>query len=102
LLGVFTDAESLFVAMGVDGKSIAALERDAAHWRALLTAVMREIPKRHLNRNGDAPGHSHSVPGIWDSDNGDKAGKPCAWCLVWKKANDAISASATHKGEENG
>ena len=24
--------------------------------------------------------HDHTIPGIWDSDNGDLAGKPCEWC----------------------
>jgi len=37
-----------------------------------------------LDKIGDAPGHSHSVPGIWDRDNGQLAGLPCKWCATWK------------------
>lgn len=51
--------------------------------KAILEAVHRELDDQDYS--GDAPGHSHRIPGIWDSDNGDKAGEPCAWCLTWKK-----------------
>lgn len=68
----------------------------AAHvpdqWLPILEAVMREMP-RGSGRNGNAPGHGHDVPGIWDSDNGDLAGKPCAWCLAWNTARAMIAAS---------
>ena len=64
---------------------------DANNWRELLEAVMRENPDD--DNDGNAPGHCHSIPGIWDSDNGDKAGKQCVWCLVWGKARAAIAAS---------
>jgi hypothetical protein len=50
---------------------------------AILEAVRRELD-RQTNR-GNAPGHGHEVPGIWDYDNGQLAGLPCAWCLTWKK-----------------
>ncbi len=40
---------------------------------------------------GDAPGHSHDVRGIWDSDNGDLAGKPCEWCAAWTSLRDALA-----------
>jgi hypothetical protein len=33
-----------------------------------------------------APGHAHAVPGVWDDDNGELAGKRCAWCATWAKA----------------
>lgn len=26
-------------------------------------------------------GHAHSIPGLWDSDNGKKAGMPCFACM---------------------
>jgi len=64
---------------------------DAKHWRELLEAVIREHPDD--DGDGQAPGHCHDVPGIWDRGNGAKAGKPCAWCLAWNKANAAIAAS---------
>ena len=53
----------------------------------LLRTVVAEIPHRPTAmRKGNAPGHGHSVPGIWDSDNGELAGKDCAWCQVWAAA----------------
>ena len=70
------------------------LRKDAERYRSLLEAVLREIPHRKGNR-GNAPGHGHSVPGIWDEDNGALAGKECAWCKVW---NEAVSAMQRTSG----
>lgn len=47
---------------------------------------------------GNAPGHAHSIRGIWDSDNGALAGKPCAWCAVWEKAKELSAAIAKTTG----
>lgn len=67
--------------------------KDAAQWRELLAAVIGEFPSRMGRaRNGNAPGHCHDKPGIWDSDNGALAGKECAWCKVWNAATAAIAA----------
>lgn len=65
-------------------------------WKEMLAAVMRELP-RNMGRwkDGNAPGHCHDVPGIWDSDNGAKAGTTCAWCLVWNKAKNELDAAAS-------
>lgn len=43
--------------------------------------------------DGDgAPGHSHDVPGIWDSDNATGvAGTACEWCAQWEAARAAIA-----------
>jgi hypothetical protein len=72
-------------------------------WRKLLEAVVREFP-HNMGRgnNGNAPGHCHSRPGIWDDDNGALAGKPCAWCIAWNGAADAIAAAPTplNSGQE--
>lgn len=43
-----------------------------------------------LNKNGDAPGHSHCIAGVWDSDNGVLAGTPCAWCATWRRARELM------------
>lgn len=70
--------------------------------RAILAAVVRELGKGDA---GNAPGHAHAVPGIWDSDNGNRAGKPCAWCLCWAKftmlaaAHGIPAPTAGEKGE---
>jgi hypothetical protein len=41
---------------------------------------------------GNAPGHGHTVPGVWDIDrsNGEKGGKPCEWCAEWSAMKSAI------------
>lgn len=65
------------------------LRKDAERYQSLLEAVLREIPHRE-GRRGNAPGHCHSVPGVWDKDNGALAGKECAWCKVWNEALTAL------------
>lgn len=60
----------------------------------LLRMVVEEIPHRPTAmRKGNAPGHGHSVPGIWDSDNGELAGKECAWCKVWATATALLEGT---------
>lgn len=65
-----------------------ALRKDAERYRDIVAAVVREHPHRKSG-GGNAPGHGHSVPGVWDSDNGALAGTECAWCKTW---NEAIAA----------
>lgn len=38
-----------------------------------------------------SPNHAHEIPGIWDSDNGDKAGKPCAECALYDYARKIVA-----------
>lgn len=64
---------------------IAEIER----LREVMSCVVNEIP-RSTHRDGNAPGHCHTIPGIWDRDNGGKAGTECGWCKVW---NAAVSMS---------
>ena len=66
--------------------------------REILEAVRRELHRG--NQDGNAPGHVHEVPGIWDSDNGERAGKPCAWCLTWKKFTTLIDRESTLKDKK--
>ena len=66
--------------------------------RAILEAVRREMDD---SDDGNAPGHGHLIPGIWDEDNGDLAGKPCAWCLTWAKFTALIAAHGI-TGEQHG
>lgn len=66
----------------------------AAEWRELLDAVMRELKAKGHSKDGNAPGHAHTVPGVWDADNKKGlAGKPCAWCALWNKATAALEKS---------
>ncbi|WP_186139372.1 hypothetical protein [Burkholderia gladioli] len=70
---------------------------DAQFWRNLLAAMTREIDDGEYGQpwrgTENAPGHAHDVPGVWDTDNGSKAGKPCAWCMTWNRARAALAAS---------
>lgn len=72
-----------------------ASERDEEITR--LRDVVEPLVKvvRALDRPGkDAPGHCHRVRGIWDADNGAKAGAACEWCADWEAARTAIASSA--------
>ena len=55
-----------------------------------LRKIMRDWYEEELRDDRDnrrnAPGHCHDVPGIWDSDNGSRAGKPCKRCALWFEA----------------
>lgn len=63
----------------------------------LLSLVVGEIGKR-AGSNGNAPGHGHSVTGVWDSDNGELAGKPCAWCAIWNEARELVGGAGQAPG----
>ena len=66
---------------------IESLRKDLVDWQEVLAAVKREVPERFTSHaRGNAPGHSHSISGVWDDDNGVLAGKECAWCKAWSAA----------------
>ena len=71
---------------------LAEQAKDAAEDAEILAAVHRELDDG--DRTGNAPGHAHKIPGIWDDDNGAKSGKPCAWCLTWVKFTALIDRAA--------
>lgn len=58
---------------------------ECAELKELMAALLDEMGERDRG-DGNAPGHCHDVPGVWDSDNGAKAGKKCSWCAIWAKA----------------
>lgn len=64
---------------------------------SVFSILIDEMDKRH-HSDGNAPGHAHEIPGVWDRDNGPMAGKPCAWCAVWNKAKELRAAIASVKG----
>ena len=41
-----------------------------------------------------SPNHAHEIPGIWDSDNGDNAGKPCSECAMYDYARKIVAETA--------
>ena len=65
------------------------LERETDKLRHLLSRLLEE-ESMYDRGDGNAPGHCHEVPGVWDRDNGKKAGKPCAWCALWAEAKATI------------
>lgn len=94
----------LVVKAGRAAIGAAGTVKDAERWRDLLRCVMNEMPNKWSRADGNAPGHGHSIPGIWDSDNGEKAGKECAWCKVWNAAKTELDAIEAHNkaGKDQG
>lgn len=96
----FADAKRAIEELIAELEAAAADKRDALAFRDLMAKVIREINHGEYNHPyrgiENAPMHGHEVPGIWDSDNGAKAGTPCAWCATW---NAARAALAQRQGE---
>lgn len=60
-----------------------AAERERDKLRRLLSDWYAEECREDSDNLQNAPGHCHKIRGIWDSDNGAKAGEPCARCAMW-------------------
>lgn len=83
-----------------------AIERDQLKaeneaLQSVITCVVSEIPN-HTSRNGNAPGHCHAIPGVWDQGNGAKSGTECAWCKVWNAATAMSKERPLACGSEQG
>ena len=79
----------------------AAQGLDAERLRHLLCKMVDQLERRRKYRYGNAPGHCHNTPGIWDSDNGKLAGQKCGWCEVWQEALEVYAAAqAKEEGEK--
>lgn len=79
---------------------IEQLEKSTAEWREIVQAVIRELPRNLRGDRGNAPGHGHRIPGVWDNDNGSLSGQPCAWCMAWNKAKAHASDQAANHCEQ--
>lgn len=69
----------------------------------LVSADFIDTVKQAFKEVGDRksfPHHSHDVPGVWDSDNGEKANKPCAQCALWSKLHDMLAAAPKTAGNQ--
>lgn len=66
-------------------------------WRDVLIGLIA-IAEKKGKRQG-SPNHCHAIPGIWDSDNGVLAGKPCAECAMYDRAR-AMVQSASQPAKE--
>lgn len=75
------------------------LEAQLADLRSASAAVVT-----HFNRDpGQAPSHSHQVPGVWDMSNGPGlAGKPCTWCATWTRFTALVMAPGDLPDTEGG
>lgn len=60
--------------------------RELARLKGLICAMVDHLERRRKYRDGNAPGHGHDTPGVWDIDNGELAGKKCSWCELWQEA----------------
>lgn len=96
----FTECADAIDLLLAEVEAAAADKRNALAFRDLMAAVICNINHGEYNRPyrgiENAPGHAHDMPGIWDSDNGAKAGTQCAWCATW---NAARAALAQRQGE---
>lgn len=82
-----TDSEPVRKLAEAEGLPLVPLY-PAAHLervQSLMAELLDQLVERERD-DGNAPGHAHEVPGVWDSDNGELAGKPCAWCALWAEA----------------
>lgn len=69
--------------------------------RSVMACVVNEIPSQ-TSRSGNAPGHCHAIPGVWDQGNGAKSGTECAWCKVWNAAVAMSEGQPVACGSEQG
>lgn len=76
----------------------ARLRADSGQVSDMLRDLVTQLERKNRG-HVDAPGHCHEVPGVWDSDNGELAGKPCAWCALWNHAKAAVYGDASRMGE---
>lgn len=66
--------------------------------RNLLCKLIDQLASRKKHLDGNAPGHAHSILGVWDSDNGALSGKKCAWCELWQEALAVHTAAQDKQG----
>lgn len=61
-----------------------------------LSAIMARLDPG----DGNAPGHGHKIPGIWDDDNSrELAGQPCHWCARWNQGRAFLTKLDAALGE---
>lgn len=65
-----------------------------AEQNARLLADMQAIMDYFETDDGNAPGHGHLTPGVWDKDigNGPKGGLICHWCKQWNDMRATLAA----------
>lgn len=73
---------------GRHGDPAIALRKEVHQLRSALRDIVDELDD---GLDADGPGHSHEVSGVWDRDNGAKAGTKCEWCAKWNQIRIMIS-----------
>lgn len=76
------------------GKQVEQLKAENDALRSLVLSALEE-GKGRPGTGGNAPGHCHGVPGVWDRGNGDRSGTACGWCKIWNAAQ-AMAREASH------
>lgn len=92
------DRKNSITALKIENEQLKA-ENEAL--RSVMACVVNEIPNQ-TRRNGNAPGHCHAIPGVWDQGNGAKSGTECAWCKVWNSAVAMSEGKPVACGSEQG
>jgi len=82
-------------------EAMEALLAENDEYRELLRELLVQLCENPgIREDGNAPGHAHEVSGVWDDDNDELAGKPCAWCAVWARAvaNGLVGSNVQGEG----
>jgi hypothetical protein len=108
LAAVTQEADRLRHGLAIEGDHVCpnVLLADEAERRlAAIKVAATDLVARLLRAwsvEGNIPGHCHSRRGIWDDDNGERAGKPCEDCAAWQRLRSLLTNDATpapSKGE---
>lgn len=79
--------------MHAENVRVAELEDENERMKGLLRKLVTIWDRQAPWRKHGSPNHGHNVAGVWDSDNGDLAGKPCADCAVYDEARRLAAAT---------
>ena len=76
------------------GEPVSAIQAAFAEREARLVGDMQAIIDHFDCYHGNAPGHGHLIPGVWDKDasNGAMGGTKCGWCEQWKDMRATLAA----------
>lgn len=66
--------------------------------QAVKLAVLSEPSEGAYIGPRNAPGHCHTVPGVWDRGNSGRAGKECGWCKAWNLVQALVKEEAGDAG----
>ena len=80
--------------MRSQAEQIGKLKAENEALRSLVLSALEE-GKGRPGTGGNAPGHCHAVPGVWDRGNGERSGAACGWCRIWSAAQ-AMAKEAIH------